>query len=58
MQFEGCAAEPLQTTTAIVPGSKRSCLLLRVVLQDALSEVTKIDPPLNLRVFVDDITHS
>ena len=31
VQFEGCAAEPL---TAILPGSKRrSCLLLRIVLQ-------------------------
>ena len=28
--------------------------LLRIVLQDALSEVTKIYPPLKLRVFVDD----
>ena len=27
-----------------------------MVLQDALSEVTKIYPPLKLRVFVDDIT--
>ena len=26
------------------------------MLQDALSEVTKIFPPLKLRVFVDDIT--
>ena len=31
-------------------------LLLRVVLQDAMSEVTKFYPPLKLRVFVDDIT--
>ena len=29
MQFEGCAAEPLQTITAILPGSKWSCSLLR-----------------------------
>ena len=29
---------------------------LRIVLQDALSVVTKIYPPLKLRVFVDDIT--
>ena len=48
VQFVGCVAEPLQTITAILPGSKWSCLLLRVVLQDALSEVT--------RVFVDDFT--
>ena len=41
VQFEGCAAEPLQTVTTILPGSKWSCLLLRIVQQDALSEVTK-----------------
>ena len=56
MQFEGCLAEPLQTITAILLGSKWSCLLLRIVLQDALSEVTKIYPLRKLRVFVDDIT--
>ena len=57
MQFEGCVAEPLRTITAILPGSKWSCLLLRIALQDALSEVTNINPPfLKKRVFVDDIT--
>ena len=56
MQFEGCAAEPLTTITALLPGSKWCFLLLRIVLQEALSEVTKIDPSLRLRVFVDDIT--
>ena len=56
VQFEGCAAEPLTTITAILPGSKWSCLLLRIVLQDALSEVTKIYPSSKLRVFKDDIT--
>ena len=35
VQFEGCAAEPLTTITAILPGTKWSCLLLRIVLQDA-----------------------
>ena len=55
-QHEGRVAEPLQTITAILPGSKWSCLLLRTVLLDALSEVTKIYTPLKLRVFVDDIT--
>ena len=54
VQFEGCAAEPPRTITAILPGSKWNCLLL--LLQDALSEVLKIYPPLKLRVFVDDIT--
>ena len=48
MQFEGYAT--------ILPGSKWSCLLLHVVLQDSLSEVTKIYSPLKLRVFVDDNT--
>ena len=56
VQFEGCAGEPLQTITAILPGSKLSRLLLRIVLQDALSEVTQFYPPPRLRVFVDDIT--
>ena len=56
MQFEGCVAEPLQTITAILPGSKWSCLFLRIVLQDALSEVTKIYPSLKLWVVVDDLT--
>ena len=40
-QFEGCVAEPLRTITAIVPGSEWSCLFLRIVLQDAFSEVAK-----------------
>ena len=40
--FEGCVAEPLRTITAILPGSKWSRLLLRVVLQDPLGEVTQI----------------
>ena len=35
---------------------KWSCSLLRMVLQDAQSEVTKIYPPLKLRDSVDDIT--
>ena len=56
MQFERCVAELLQTITAILPGSKWSCLLLLIVLLDALSEVAKIYPLLKLRVVVDDIT--
>ena len=40
----------------ILPGSEWSCLILRILLQDALSEVLKIYPPLKLRVFVDDNT--
>ena len=53
-QIEGCAMEALRSITAMLPGSKWSCLLLRVVLQDALCEVTKFYPPLELRVFVVD----
>ena len=56
MQFEGCAEEPLQTITATLLGFKRRSLLLRIVLQDVLSEVTKIYYPLRLRVCVGDIT--
>ena len=56
VQFEGCAAEPLTTITAFLPGSKWRCLLLRIVLQDALSEVTNIYPSFKPRVFVNDIT--
>ena len=48
-QFEGCVAEALQTIMAILPGSKWSCLLLRIASQDAMSEVTKIYPLLKLR---------
>ena len=56
VQFEGRAAELLQSFTTILPGSKWSCWLLRVVLQELLSEVTQIYPLLELKVFVDDIT--
>ena len=42
VQFEGRVAEPLQTITAMLPGSTWSCVLFRNVLQDALSEVTKM----------------
>ena len=58
VHFEGCVAEPLQTITAILPGSKWSCMLLRIVLQDSVSEVTKVYPPSKLKVFLDDITAS
>ena len=56
LQVEGCAAEPLTTITAILSGSTWSCLLLRFMLQDALSEVTNIYTTLKLSFFVDDIT--
>ena len=52
--FEGFGAEPLQTITAILLGSKWGGLLLRSALQDVLSEV--VNPPTKLKVFVDNIT--
>ena len=45
-QLEGYVAEPLRTITTILPRSKWSFLLLRIVLQDASSEVTQIYLPL------------
>ena len=45
LQFEGCVADLLRTITAILFGSKWSCLLLCLVLQDTLSEVVKVYPP-------------
>ena len=56
VQFEGCVAEPLQTITATLPGSKWSRVLLRIKLQDAPSEVMKVYPLLKLTVFADDVT--
>ena len=51
VQFEDVSGPSLHLVR-----SKWSCLLLRIVLQDALSDVAKIYPPLKLRVFVDDST--
>ena len=51
VQFQGCVAEPLTTISAILLGSKWSCSLVRIVLQDALSEVTKIFPPFEVEGF-------
>ena len=57
VHFEWCVAEPFQTITGILLGSTWSCLLLRIVLQDALSEVMKVYPPMKLKVFfVDEMT--
>ena len=56
VQFEGCVAEPLQTTTAIFPGSKWSVLLLRTVMQEAMSEVLNVYPQLMMKVYVDGTT--
>ena len=47
----------LQTITAVLPDSTWSCLLLRIVLQDAWSEVTQILSASEIEVFfVDDVT--
>ena len=47
-------ADPLQTTRAILLGSKLSLLQLRLVLQEALSEEDDVYPYLKLKVFEDD----
>ena len=47
--------DPLQTIKAILQGSKWSCLLLRIVRQDAVSEVFKVQPTMKLKAFVDDM---
>ena len=46
----------LQTITAILRGSTWCCWLLRIVLQDALSAVTSVYPPMKTKVVVDDLT--
>ena len=56
VQFAGCVAEPLYTLTAVLPTPKWSCLLRRIVLQDALSEVMKVYPPMKPKACVDDIS--
>ena len=48
--FEGCVADPLQIITAILLGSKWSVLLLKMVMQDAMSEVLKVYPTLRLKL--------
>ena len=53
--FEGCVADPVHTITAMFLGWKWNCLLLRIVLQDALREVMKVYLLLKLKVSVDDI---
>ena len=40
----------------LTPRSQWSCLVLRIVLQDALSGVMKVYPPLKPKGFVDDTT--
>ena len=56
VQFEGCVEEPLYKLTAVLLAPKWSCLLQRIVLQDALSEVMKVFPPMKPRACVKDIS--
>ena len=53
--FQSCVTDPLQTTSAILGGSKSSVRLLRIVIQDAMSEVSKLYMHLDLNVCVDGI---
>ena len=45
VQFDGCAAEPLTTITAILPGSKWSCLLLRGAVESIPGNEGRIAQP-------------
>ena len=51
VQFEGFCGRAAHDHHGYFARVKWSCLLLRIVLQDALGEVTKIYPSLKLRVF-------
>ena len=42
VRFEGCDSDPLQTTTAVLPGSKRSVLLLRGVCRMRWEDVLRV----------------
>ena len=48
-------ANPLQKITAILPRSKWSVLLLRIVMQEAMSDVLNVYPQLRMKDRVDDI---
>ena len=50
MQFEGASRSRCRPSRPFSSGRNRT------VLQDALSEVMKVYPPLKLRVLVDDVT--
>ena len=52
VQFDGCVADPVQTISAILPGSQRSVLLLRLVVQEAMNEVLNVNPRLKMKVHV------
>ena len=51
MFFQGCVTDPLH----IYPDPKWSVLLLRIVRQDAMSEVLEVRPQSELEICVDDI---
>ena len=55
VQVRGCVAEPLKTMRAIVIGSKWSCLLLRIALQNSRSAVVKVFHPMKLQAFVVEV---
>ena len=55
VHFEVGVAEPLCTITAFLPAAKWTCLLQRIVLQDALNEVMKVYPLMKPKAFVDEI---
>ena len=40
--FEGCVADPVKTITTILPETKGSVLLLRIVMQGAMGDVLKV----------------
>ena len=42
VRFEGCDADPLQTTTAVLPGPKRWVLLFRCVCRMRWEEVLRV----------------
>ena len=51
--FEGSAATPVQTHTAILPGSKFRVVLMMFVVQDALRSVFKVWPEVRSNIHVD-----
>ena len=51
---EGSAAAPLQTYTAILPGSKFNVALLRLVMQEATRALFKVRPEVRIKIYVDD----
>ena len=56
VQLDGCMAEPLHTVTAIFSGSKMELLALSHCVAKRNGEVMKVNPPVKVKVFVDDIT--